>query len=144
MNARRGFAFALEAAMGLLALAVFLHALSNAPENLPSKGLGEVAQYQALQDLLEISVRNYAPELEAASLGDEIALGELEEAYSRLVPEIGNYCLKVEIEGAQKNATANCPSAENSERGSSASFKAHRLLFNGEKFFAITGTIQKN
>ncbi len=130
----RGYVFALEALLGLLVFAALFAAMRGMEKNSENGAFARIAQYQALEDLLEVGVRNYGGEFGEFAGGDGPAKEFLQEKYSKLAPALGNFCFTVRAEGGE--ISVNCAGQKNR-----TVLRASRLLFNGTSFFEVSATL---
>ncbi len=136
---KRGYLFALDALLGLLLLMLVLSQLRGAAANMDKSAFGEVAQYQALQDLVEIGVRNWGGKLEGLSHGDAGSRDFLAAKYGALAPRLGNFCLKISAGECE-----NCGLAVNCARqGYRTVLGANRLLASQSGFFEVHATLSR-
>ncbi len=123
----------MEALLGLLVFAALFAAIGGVEKNADGAGFARIAKQQALQDLLEVGVRNYGREMIEFSRGNESAKNFLQEKYAALVPGLGNFCFKLFSEG--NSIEANC--GNNAARENGEVLGARRILYGGENFFEV-------
>ncbi|MFA6049370.1 MAG: hypothetical protein WC792_05505 [Candidatus Micrarchaeia archaeon] len=137
---RRGYFFAIESLLGLLLLTLVLTQARGAAANLDKSAFGKLAQYQALEDLLEVGVRNYGKEFEGLSRGDGRSRELLIEKYETLAPRLGDFCLKISAGDCDScKLEVNC--GGRSGNAAAHALAAQRLLYNGKDFFEVNAAL---
>ena len=135
---KRGYFFAIEALLGLCLLMLVLSHLNAAAGNAEKSAFGKLAQYQALEDLLELGVRNYGKEFEGLSQGDGRNRELLIEKYETLAPRLGNFCLKISAGDCDScKFEINC----DGKRTNAGALSARRFLYNGNEFFEVNAVL---
>ncbi|MCX6767888.1 MAG: hypothetical protein NTY90_04140 [Candidatus Micrarchaeota archaeon] len=133
---RRSFVFSIEALLSLAAAdALAGYSLAGA-----GTFYGEFHAAQLVQDLLEVSVKNpeNARAIAEFAAGNGGGKAFLEEKYSKILGQLGNYCLDLEADGKEMkaNCIASAPGSGGNE-GSGTVVSGERIFFDGNRFFTV-------
>ncbi len=126
---KKGFLFSMEAAITLLLASIFISSIQYL--HLPT--YSDIFLLELIGDFQQLAAKEYYSEFSDFSKGDPFAKMKLENAFSKLINRLGDYCLIIEMKSNSMNI--NC--INKNELNFNRMMPSNRLFFNGDEFLEL-------